>query len=67
MATLQSIRSKGPLLVVVIGVALLAFLAGDFFKVFQTHSNKTNVGSVDGESYSVMDFQQRVNEEAESY
>ena len=29
MATLQTIRSKGPLLVVVIGLALFAFIAGD--------------------------------------
>lgn len=67
MATLQSIRSKGPLLVIVIGVALLAFLAGDFFKIFQTHNSKTNVGSVNGEAFSVMEFQQKVNERAEIY
>ena len=29
MATLQNIRSKGPLLVIVIGLALFAFIAGD--------------------------------------
>ena len=29
MATLQTIRSKGPLLVVVIGLALPPFLAGE--------------------------------------
>lgn len=28
MATLQNIRSKGPLLVIVIGLALFAFIAG---------------------------------------
>ena len=32
MATLQTIRSKGPLLVVVIGLALFAFIAGDAWK-----------------------------------
>ncbi len=31
MATLQNIRNKGPLLVIVIGVALLAFVLGDLF------------------------------------
>ena len=29
MATLQNIRSKGPLLVIVIGLALFAFMEGD--------------------------------------
>ncbi len=67
MATLQSIRSKGPVLVIVIGVALFAFLAGDFFRVFQTSSTKTNVGSVNGESLSIMEFQQKVNERSEIY
>lgn len=32
MATLQTIRSKGPLLVIVIGLALFAFIAGDAWK-----------------------------------
>lgn len=67
MATLQSIRSKGPLLVIVIGVALLAFIAGDFFKIFQTHTSKTDVGSVNGEGFPVMEFQQLVNDQAEMY
>lgn len=31
MATLQNIRNKGPLLVIVIGIALLAFVMGDLF------------------------------------
>jgi len=31
MATLQKIRDKGTLLVIVIGVALLAFVLGDLF------------------------------------
>ena len=29
MATLGKIRSKGPLIVIVVGAALLAFIAGD--------------------------------------
>mgnify|MGYP001485406896 CR=1 FL=1 len=37
MATLQNIRSKGPLLVIVIGLALFAFIAGDAWKVLQPH------------------------------
>ena len=46
MATLQTIRSKGPLLVVVIGLALFAFIAGDAWKVLQPHQGKQDVGEV---------------------
>ena len=40
MATLQNIRSKGPLLVIVIGLALFAFIAGDAWKVLQPHQSQ---------------------------
>ena len=43
MATLQNIRSKGPLLVIVIGLALFAFIAGDAWKCFSHTSHKTLV------------------------
>lgn len=48
MATLQKIRSKGPLLVIVIGLALFAFIAGDAWKVLQPHQGKQDVGEVNG-------------------
>ncbi|CDB83968.1 peptidyl-prolyl cis-trans isomerase [Bacteroides clarus CAG:160] len=51
MATLQNIRSKGPLLVIVIGLALFAFIAGDAWKVLQPHQSQ-DVGEVNGESIS---------------
>lgn len=50
MATLQKIRSKGPLLVIVIGLALFAFIAGDAWKVLQPHQGKQDVGEVNGGS-----------------
>ncbi len=62
MATLQKIRSKGPLLVIVIGLALFAFIAGDAWKVFQPHRNKQNAGIVDGKKISALDFQNMVEE-----
>ena len=49
MATLQNIRSKGPLLVIVIGLALFAFIAGDAWKVLQPHQSQ-DVGEVNGET-----------------
>lgn len=64
MATLQNIRSKGPLLVIVIGLALFAFIAGDAWKVLQPHQSQ-DVGEVNGESISAQDFQALVEEYTE--
>ncbi len=65
MATLQTIRSKGPLLVIVIGLALFAFIAGDAWKVLQPHQGKQNVGEVNGETLSAQDYQKMVEELSE--
>lgn len=64
MATLQNIRSKGPLLVIVVGLALFAFIAGDAWKVLQPHQSQS-VGEVNGESLSAQDFQKMVEEYTE--
>lgn len=64
MATLQKIRTKGPLLVIVIGLALFAFIAGDAWKVLQPHQSQ-NVGEVDGEGLSAQDYQALVEEYTE--
>ncbi len=56
MATLQNIRSKGPLLVIVIGLALFAFIAGDAWKVLQPHQAH-DVGEVNGDALSAQDYQ----------
>mgnify|MGYP000694697514 CR=1 FL=1 len=48
MATLQTIRSKGPLLVVVIGLALIACIAGDAWMALHPHQCKQDVGEVNG-------------------
>lgn len=65
MATLQTIRSKGPLLVIVIGLALFAFIAGDAWKILQPHQGKQDVGEVNGETLSVQDYQKMVDELSE--
>lgn len=65
MATLQKIRSKGPLLVVVIGLALFAFVAGDAWKVLQPHQGKQDIGEINGETLSAQDFQKMVEEYSE--
>ena len=64
MATLQNIRSKGPLLVIVIGLALFAFIAGDAWKVLQPHQSQ-DVGEVNGETVSAQDYQAMVEEYTE--
>ena len=64
MATLQNIRSKGPLLVIVIGLALFAFIAGDAWKVLQPHQSH-DVGEVNGETISAQDYQALVEEYTE--
>lgn len=65
MATLQKIRSKGPLLVIVIGLALFAFIAGDAWKVLQPHQGKQDVGEVNGEVLSAQDYQKMVDKLSE--
>lgn len=65
MATLQNIRSKGPLLIIVIGLALFAFIAGDAWKVMQPHQTQ-DVGEVNGQSLSAQDYQTMVEEYTEA-
>ena len=63
MATLQKIRSKGPLLLIVIGIALLAFILGDAWRLIRPNQGVQYIGSIDGKKISAMDFQN----ELESY
>lgn len=62
MATLQKLRNMGPLLVIFVGLALFAFIAGDAWRLFQSHTVDQNVGSVNGEKLSAMDFQKMYEE-----
>lgn len=67
MATLQKIRSKGPLLVAVVGIALLAFVAGDAWKILQPHTGVQDAGEIDGEKISAQDFSNMLDEYTEVY
>ena len=60
MATLQSIRSKGPLLLIVIGLAMLAFILGDAWKIIRPNQGIQYVGTIAGEDITAMDFQQEL-------
>ena len=67
MAALQTIRSKGALLVGVLGLALFAFIAEEFFRSLETTSNmdRNIVGQVYGKKLSIQDFQQMVDDQSE--
>lgn len=65
MATLEKIRSKGPLVVIAVGLALFAFVAGDAWKILQPHQTSQTVGEVNGEKLSAQDFQKMVDEMSE--
>ena len=67
MATLEKIRSKAALLVVVIGLALLAFIIGDFLNSGQSFfmMNQNKVATVNGNAIGVEEYQERVNARTE--
>ncbi len=64
MAAIGKIRSWGPMLVAVIGLALFAFIAEELFRSCQATSNeqRQQVGQVLGKKISVQEFQTLVDE-----
>ncbi|MDR3338910.1 MAG: SurA N-terminal domain-containing protein [Candidatus Symbiothrix sp.] len=69
MATLEKIRNKAGLLVTAIGIALLAFIIGDFLKGGSTffRQSKEKIAIVDGDAVSIQEFQQRLEETSNMY
>ena len=53
MATIQKIRSKGKLLITVIGIALLAFITEEFFRATEAQRNQNNgvAGYINGKKF----------------
>lgn len=49
-------------MVIVIGLALFAFIAGDLWKVFQPHQGRQDIGEINGKSVSAQDYQSMVDE-----
>ncbi len=67
MATLEKIRSKSALLLIIIGVALLAFIVGDFLTSGRSFfGTGTTIAKVDGEKIDVQEFQRRVHEASQT-
>ncbi|MCM1355562.1 MAG: SurA N-terminal domain-containing protein [Staphylococcus sp.] len=63
MATLEKIRSKSALLLIIVGAGLLAFIIGDFFTSGRTlFGTGTTIAKVDGTKIDIQEFQRRVQE-----
>jgi peptidyl-prolyl cis-trans isomerase D len=67
MATLEKIRNKSGLLIVVIGVALFAFIIGDFLNSSSSIMSNRAIAEVGGTEIDVMDFQNRYDKVAQQY
>ena len=69
MATLEKIRSKAGLLVTIVGVALFAFIIGDFLNSGSTYFRQSQelVIDVNGSEMKIQEYQARVDEMAEMY
>ncbi len=69
MATLQTIRNRGGLLVsIVIGLALLAFIVGDALSSGShlLSGDRNEVGNIGGTSISIIDYQNEVTKNEET-
>ena len=64
MAAIGKIRSWGPWLVGIIGLALFGFIATDFTRSCETSSNQARqqVGEVMGSKLSIQDYQSSIEE-----
>lgn len=63
MATLEKIRSKSALLLIIVGAGLLAFIIGDFFTSGRTlFGTGTTIAKVDGNKIDIQEFQRRVQD-----
>ncbi len=65
MALIGRIRKHSALLLIIIGVALAAFVLGDFIKKGPKNSNKLAV--IDGENISWLEFDNRFKQNEENY
>ena len=58
MAAIQTIRSKGKLLITIIGVALLAFITEEFFRATEAQRNQDSgvIGVINGEKFKSQEY-----------
>ena len=64
MATLQTIRSKGTALILILGLALFAFIAEELVRALSSNrnANRQTIGQVYGEDINYQDFNDLVSE-----
>ena len=64
MASLQKIRNHGALLIVIVGVAMLAFILGDFLRDGSSliHRDRDKVGIVAGEALSYAEYEAEIKQ-----
>jgi len=65
MAIIGKIRNYSGLLIVIVGVALAAFILGDFYRKGTSKHGITDVGEIGGEKISRNDFERKVDELAD--
>lgn len=65
MAIIGKIRKRGGLITIIIGLALAAFVLGDFWRKSNKSSKNTNVGEIAGEKITYTDFEAKVSEQEE--
>lgn len=67
MAAIGQIRKHSGLIILVVGIALAAFVLGDFFKASpNTGRQRQYVGAIDGEEISTVVFENKVNDRVEA-
>ena len=69
MASLQKIRSHGVLLLIIVGLAMLAFILGDFFTSGSSFFNRSReyVGEIAGENIHYTDYENAREQLTEVY
>ena len=69
MASLQKIREHGVLLLIIVGLAMLAFIMGDFMNSGSSffHRSEQYVGEIEGEDIHITDFENAREQLTEVY
>jgi len=69
MATLEKIRNQAGLLVIVVGLALFAFIIGDFLNSGSSYfrQDQDQVANVNGTPINIIEYQQRIEEMSNIY
>ena len=64
MATLEKIRSKGLLLLIVVGLALVVFIVGDLVNSGSTYfqENSANVAVINGDKVKIRDYAEKMEQ-----